>query len=30
MSFAAGATTLLVAIVIDTCYEDAMSRRARG
>ncbi|MFM7142567.1 MAG: hypothetical protein ACKOCT_14385 [Alphaproteobacteria bacterium] len=30
MSFAAGATTLLVAIVIDTCYEDATSSRARG
>ena len=30
MSFAAGATTLLVAIVIDTCYEDATSGRDRG
>ena len=30
MSFAAGATTLLVAIVIDTCYDDATSSRARG
>jgi len=30
MSFAAGATTLLVAIVIDTCYEDATSSRGRG
>ena len=29
MSFAAGATTLLVAIVIDTCYGDATSDRIR-
>lgn len=30
MSFAAGATTLLVAIVIDTCYGDATAGRDRG
>lgn len=30
MSFAAGATTLLLAIVVETCYADWSSRRSSG